>query len=72
MPTFMPTFKAVIVKNETGEARTYATEFSDDRGVVYMFQDGNYSCDCNRHLFWHRANGDEPEDDAPCGDVIPR
>jgi hypothetical protein len=36
---------------------------------VYMYEDGNYSCDCNRHLFFHRAAGVEPMEDAPCGKV---
>lgn len=33
----------------------------------YVWLEGNFSCDCNRELFWLRAqSADEPEDTA-CG-----
>lgn len=39
-------------------------------GVSYfMWKDGNWSCDCNRHLFWLRAqNLEESKDHISCGD----
>lgn len=27
-------------------------------GSIYMWENGNYSCDCNRHLFFLRAGGE--------------
>ena len=38
----------------------YATEYEHD-GVwnSFIWTDGNYGCDCNRHLFFERAAGHE-------------
>lgn len=63
-----------IKHNATGEVRKRKTwmvwwpEDGDQSPGDYMYSEGNYSCDCNRHLFFHRANDVEPEDDRPCGD----
>lgn len=40
--------------------------------IVYMFTEGNYSCDCNRRAFLARAyQQEEPEgDDDMCGDTM--
>lgn len=42
----------------------------NEHAVVYLWEEGNYSCDCNRRLFFYRAIGDaEKERDAwdkPC------
>jgi hypothetical protein len=37
-------------------------------GPDYQWGGGNYSCDCNRVLFWHRAAGQEPppDEETPC------
>jgi len=42
------------------------------KSIVFIFTDGNYSCDCNKRAFLARANQeDEPERDADiCGDTI--
>lgn len=51
---------------ETGEIRDISaqTEFHG----VFIWEDGNYACDCNRKLFFERAIGVEPQDDAViCG-----
>jgi hypothetical protein len=37
------------------------------RSVVYQWSDGNYSCDCNRALFFARAGGEE-EPEVECGE----
>jgi hypothetical protein len=34
---------------------------------VFIWSDGNFSCNCNRDLFFWRAKGIEPEDDEECG-----
>lgn len=57
---------AYIRRVSDGVVRKYKTDWPDD-GMVYMWEDGNYACDCNRHLFFHRAIGEEPEEDVPCG-----
>lgn len=61
-----------IKHNATGEVHTERQWmiFDPEDGETpsdFMFAEGNYACDCNRHLFFHRAVGVEPEDDRPCG-----
>lgn len=61
-----------IVNVETGERRT-----CDDKGLFdisdgefqdYIWSEGNYSCDCNRALFFARAGGeDDPNHDCGSG-----
>lgn len=43
-----------------------ADEDGDVSGPRYMWAFGNYACDCNRHLFFERALGNEPDDET-CG-----
>ena len=56
---------AHIRKNSTGEVREYPTEetfgWSDDAPGRYMWEMGNFSCDCNRHIFWLRSGGNDTE-----------
>lgn len=59
-----------IRKNETGEIRIRKDWlFLDANGLpnLFIWQEGNYSCDCNRALFFARAN-DEDEDCFDCGE----
>lgn len=56
-----------IRKEATGEIRKHVDSYPWTGD--YMWADGNYSCDCNRHLFFERADGAEPNwDDGICGD----
>lgn len=58
-----------IRKNATGEERTYRHDMRwEAEGDQYMWSEGNYSCDCNRYLFFQRAH-DEDEEDFECGDT---
>lgn len=62
-----------IRKNETGEIHIYNDDgiwneyencFSD-----FIWEDGNFKCDCNRYLFFERANGKECiEEEIECSD----
>ena len=66
---------AMIRKNTTGEIREYRTEvwlFDDEEGVPdsYMWSEGNYSCDCNRGLFFARAGREEENWHLPCGNEL--
>lgn len=36
----------------------------------FMFEDGNYSCDCNRSMFISRQYGDDVIEELECGDEI--
>lgn len=54
-----------IRKNSTGEQRQYADDQEWDGNFIWS--EGNFGCDCNRHLFFERASGKECDDDFPCG-----
>lgn len=62
---------AHIRRNADSVVRDYPTtwdvvdEFEVDE---YLWSEGNYSCDCNRALFFARAGG-EPDPVRPCGEV---
>jgi hypothetical protein len=71
------TLKARLLCVATGEIREYTmideyeTE-ADWQGMNHSYQwgpDGNYGCDCNRELFFLRANDEpEPDGDGRCGE----
>lgn len=56
---------ALIRKNATGEIRSYENdaailEAGAEYPSTFIWEDGNYACDCNRELFFERAGGIEP------------
>jgi hypothetical protein len=58
---------AEIRNNETGEIRECETheilEIGSEHPSVFNWEENNFSCDCNRRLFFKRANNEEIEDD---------
>lgn len=40
------------------------------RGMLFMYLEGNYSCDCNKSLFWHRSQQLPEPEETPCGDTM--
>jgi hypothetical protein len=59
-----------IRRNADGVIRKYPDlwDWPDDEELAdYMWSEGNYACDCNRHLFFVFSGGEE-DDDRPCGD----
>ena len=38
--------------------------------AIFMFEDGNYSCDCNRSLFIQDEYGENAIDELDCGEDI--
>ena len=56
---------AEIKDNDTGEVREYETdemlEPEDKYLCVSHWESGNYSCDCNRRIFFLKANNEEVE-----------
>ena len=62
---------AHIRENATGKIRTYSIDGVLEDGAefvsTFIWEHGNYSCDCNRELFFGYAN-DEDEKDVVCGD----
>lgn len=56
-----------IKNNTTGEVVNYKDDI-DDEGNMFIWEEGNFSCDCNRFLFFERAKGNKPDwDDGKCG-----
>jgi hypothetical protein len=62
---------ASIRDNATGEIREYETEefigTRDKEPITYNWEEGNYSCDCNRKLFFERAKDKEAKFDMNSG-----
>jgi hypothetical protein len=65
---------AEIRNNDTGEVREYETNellYADDKHPsIFNWEENNYSCDCNRRLFFKIVNHEETEDDwnSACSD----
>lgn len=64
---------AHIRNNGTGEIRQSKEKIMWDEKngcpLIYIWKDGNFSCDCNRKLFFADAgNEDISMEDAPCGE----
>jgi len=64
----MLTVSVTIKKVSTSESRTLPDEqYSlDVSNLRFLWADGNYSCDCNRAIFFDRPEDDEAE--YPCSD----
>lgn len=63
--------KIILRKNDTGEIVEYCDDaLADEDGppYLYIWEDGNYSCDCNRAMFWARAKKIEPPKETQCSD----
>lgn len=62
---------AHIKNNETSEVRQYKEklniEFGESHPNDYIWESGNYACDCNREIFFRKA-GQEEKIDHDCGD----
>jgi len=64
---------AHIRHNDSGEVRRYEMRMSlgidDRRPGVFIWEEGNYGCDCNREIFFEKAKGVEVDlDAATCGE----
>lgn len=58
---------AMIRKNSTGEIREYDGFIRPDEDV-YIWEEGNFACDCNRELFFFYSKNEEPEREYCSGD----
>jgi hypothetical protein len=63
---------ARIKKNETGEIQE-SKEYlhlleGEESPRTFIWEDGNYSCDCNRELFFEQAKGNEYFDQEKCSE----
>lgn len=61
-------YMVYITRVADGKMREHREEGDwTDAGMAYQWFEGNYSCDCNRALFFARAGGeDDPE--IGCGE----
>lgn len=57
---------ATIIKRATGVEATEVDGY--DWNGEFIWREGNFSCDCNRAMFFERAQGLPEADDYPCGD----
>ncbi len=59
-----------VRRNSDGEIRIW---HNDWWGSDFIWHEGSYACDCNRHLFFLWAVGEDEDEDAedfPCSDGI--
>ena len=65
---------AEIRDNTTGIVREYQNDAfltnGDAEPSAYIWEDGNYSCDCNRRLLFARAAGEDEDWDGGCSDEL--
>lgn len=55
----------------TKEVRVWESGIEwDDESGVFLWEEGNFSCDCNRSRFFHEAGGEDAPSDQPCGYVL--
>lgn len=57
--------KITIRENATGREAIHHTDYEWNE---WQWTDGNFGCDCNRHLFFARAVGEDENEDPDCGD----
>ena len=64
--------KVAITKIETGETRIHEDTYPYKIDSRFIWEEGNYSCDCNRNLFFERAGGNEPSHTSiiACGNDV--
>ena len=58
----MKTYAITLKDNQTGEIKTITKDFMDDyphESVEFMWEDGNYECDCNRWEFFYPDNDED-------------
>lgn len=55
-------YKVAIRNNLTGEVRVHNDKYEWGESSDFLWTEGNYGCDCNRHLFFERTGGREPDD----------
>ena len=64
---------ASMVLSHNGHDYPFSYDFGygyPDHSAVFMFTEGNYSCDCNLSLFLGRKYGHLSELNLPCGNAI--
>lgn len=60
-------YRVAIRQNATGEIRIREFDSEWEEGSDFLWEEGNYSCDCNRSTFFHQS-GPDTLDSGKCGD----
>lgn len=64
-----PSYDVSIRNNLTGEVRIHHEDHEWGEASAFIWTEGNFSCDCNRYLFFERAAGETPDvGSGSCGD----
>lgn len=61
-------YKATIRNNTTKEIRVHEMDLEWHEASYFWWDEGNFSCDCNREWEFQRAGGEPVSDDPECGD----
>ena len=63
-------YAVTLKKTSTGEIRKHIAPDENWFDAEFMWTDGNYSCDCNRALYFARAAGEDDTEawEQKCGD----
>lgn len=66
-------FTVAIIRVSDGRMAIWHEDYDSQKWgrntAVYCWQEGNFACDCNRHMFFEEADGRE-DDDIPCSDGL--
>ena len=60
------TYSFTLKHNDTIVTYNDTYDYKDESHMLYMWLEGNYSCDCNRYMFMYN----DYETDFPCGESI--
>lgn len=62
------TYRVTLRRNRDGRVVSFPTEWDDPDSIRFYWEEGNMACDCNRHILFMKAIGEDPGEDPPCGD----
>lgn len=66
--TATPGVDVFIRRTEDGATTLYFDPYCEDEGSIYIWSEGNYSCDCNRHLFFEKSMGVDLGPEMDCSE----
>jgi hypothetical protein len=59
--------KTVELHDLWGDWPGYVRDAESQDSIVYMWDEGNYCCDCNRQMYFLTALGETPAEFGECG-----
>lgn len=72
---FLSHKKTIFVETFRYKEKEYVLHYDfgyefPEKSAIYLFTEGNYSCDCNRSLFIQREYGEDAIQELDCGEEI--